>query len=349
MNDKIVVGVASFGMSGRIFHLPLLLHNQAFRVKGVVERMTDEVRQRYPALTVYRSVNTMLDDKEIDLVVVNTPDPTHFELTKRALEAGKHVVVEKPFMQNVEQGEEVLRIGGKSGKRVCVFQNRRWDGDFLTVQRLLREGKLGRVVDYEAHWDRYRNFIQPDTWKEQPLTGAELLYNLGSHLIDQALVLFGKPHAVTAHLKTVRSSGKVNDWFEVRLHYAEVQVSLKSSYLSREPGPRYIVHGDLGSFVKYGIDPQEQALVTGDAPSGLHWGEEEERWWGLLHTESRGTVIREKVKTEPGNYQAFYANVYDCIMRGAEYAVQPEEALNVIRVISAAKRSNDEHRTVSVQ
>jgi scyllo-inositol 2-dehydrogenase (NADP+) len=348
MGDRIGVGVASFGMSGRVFHLPLLLHHGAFRVIGVVERTKSELRRQHPALKVYRSFDDMLADDEIELAVVNTPDQTHYDLAMRALRAGRHVVVEKPFVQTVEQGGEVISLARRAGKRLCVFHNRRWDGDFLTVRRILREGQLGRIVEYEAHWDRYRNAVQSGTWKEERVTGAELLYNLGSHMIDQALVLFGMPREVTAHLHSVRPSGRVNDWFDVRLHYPDLLVSLKASYLVREPGPRYLIHGESGSFVKYGIDPQEQALIGGTAPTSPDWGAEGGEWWGVLHTELGGTVVRQKVETERGRYQSFYDSVRDAIMSGRECAVTPEEALNVIRVITAAMRSNDERRTMPV-
>jgi scyllo-inositol 2-dehydrogenase (NADP+) len=346
MAQKLVVGVASFGMSGRVFHLPLLMHHKAFHVGGIVERTPREAGKLYPQVKIYRSFDEMLHDRRIELVVVNTPDPTHFELARRALEAEKHVVIEKPFMQTTEQCEEVIRVARKGRKEIFVFQNRRWDCDFRTVQKLIRDGRLGRIVEFEANWNRYRNSIQPQSWKEERLTGAELLYNLGSHLIDQAMVLFGIPEAVTAHLGIVRPGGRVNDWFDLRLHYPSVKVNLRASYIAREPGPRYLVHGELGSFVKYGIDPQEQALVQGGAPTVPDWGEEAEEWWGTLHTESDGAVQRLKLKSERGNYQAFYDNVYDCIVSGARCAVAPEEGMNVISVIVAAIKSSEEKRTV---
>lgn len=349
-DHRLVVGVASFGMSGRIFHMPLLTHHKAFRVKSVVERTGDGARTHYPGMRRVTSFDEMVNDPEIDLVVVNTPDPTHYTLAKQSLLAGKHTVVEKPFTQTVKQGRELIALAGKSGKQLCVFHNRRWDGDFLTLQNIVREERLGRLVEYEAHWDRYRNFIQPDTWKERSSAGAGLLYNLGSHLIDQALVLFGMPEALTAHLKAVRTSGEVDDWFEVRLHYGHVQVSLKSSYLVREPGPRYLLHGTLGSYVKYGIDPQEQALAQGGDPTVPDWGKEPEEWWGVLHTDQDGAgAVRRKMETVPGNYGAFYDSVYSSILNGTACAVRPEEALNVISIIAAAQQSNAQRRTVYVE
>jgi len=348
MNRRLVVGVASFGMSGRVFHMPLLSHHKDFRVKSVVERRTDEARKIYPHVTRVRSFDEMVHDPEIDLIVVNTPDSTHYTLAKQSLEAGKHTVVEKPFTQTVEQGRELIALAGKSGEHVCVYHNRRWDGDFLTIRNIVDEKRLGRLVDFEMHWDRFRNYIQPDTWKEQSSSGAGLLYNLGSHLIDQALVLFGMPEAVTAHLAAVRTSGEVDDWFEVRLHYPSVQVSMKSSYLVREPGPRYLLHGTLGSYVKYGIDPQELALAQGGNPTSPGWGKEAEEWWGVLHTEEKGAPVRRKVETVPGNYGAFYDSVREAVIHGTACAVRPEEALNVISIITAAQQSNAQRRTVPV-
>jgi len=349
MNRRLVVGVASFGMSGRIFHMPLLMHHGAFRVKCVVERRKDDARKYYPGVKCVRSFDEMANDPEIDLIVVNTPDSTHYTLARQSLEAGKHTVVEKPFTQTVEQGRELIALARKSGKQLCVFHNRRWDGDFLTIRNIVRKGLLGRLVDYETHWDRYRNYIQPDTWKERSSAGGGLLYNLGSHLIDQALVLFGVPEAVTAHLKAVRTSGEVDDWFEVRLHYPSVQVSLKSSYLVREPGPRYLLHGTHGSYVKYGIDPQELALAQGGDPTSPDWGKEAEEWWGVLHTEEEGAGVRRKMETVSGNYGAFYDSVQEAITHGTDCAVKPEEALNVISIIKAAQQSSSQRRTVPVE
>ena len=346
MAHQVNVGVASFGLSGRVFHLPLLACHQGFRVAGIVERSTNEAEKKYPQVTVYRSFEAMIQNPQIELVVINTPDATHFDLTSRALDAGKHVVVEKPYMQSVAQCAEVARLSERRRRKIFVFQNRRWDGDFLTVRKVIQGGRLGPIVEFEANWDRYRNFIQPQTWKEERSTGAELLYNLGSHLIDQALVLFGHPGAVTAHLGIVRPAGRVSDWFDVRLHYPSTKVSLRGSYLACEPAPRYVIHGQHGSFVKQGIDPQEKALAEGELPTATDWGKEEEEWWGILHTEKNGNVIREKHPTERGRYLSFYDSVYDSITSGAPCAVTPEEATNVIRVIAAAIRSHDEMQTV---
>jgi scyllo-inositol 2-dehydrogenase (NADP+) len=346
MSPVINVGIASFGMSGQIFHGPLLASNSNFRIKRIVERKRDEARKRYRDIETTRSFDELLKDNEISLVVVNTPDQTHYRFAKQALRAGKNVIVEKPFTQEVGQASELVALAQKQEKMLTVFQNRRWDGDFLTLQRIVNGRVLGRIVEFEARWDRYRNYVQADTWKEESSSGAGLLFNLGSHLIDQALVLFGLPAAVTAHTSIVRSGGQVDDWFDVRLHYEQVNVALRASYLVREQGPRYALHGTLGSFVKYGIDPQEEALKHGGSPTASDWGKEPEEWWGILHTEKEGIVSRSKVETQPGNYGGFYDNVYRHLALGEDLAVKPEEALQDIRIIEAAKRSSSEGRRV---
>jgi scyllo-inositol 2-dehydrogenase (NADP+) len=344
LDDTIGVGLAAFGMSGRVFHAPLLKNNPHFRIRRVMERSNNEANRFLPGIPVSPSFDELLSDQSIQVIVVNTPDSSHYALAKESLEAGKHVVVEKPITQTSAQAEELIGLAGRARRVLTVFQNRRWDGDLLTVQKLLREGVLGRLVDYEAHWDRYRNFIQQGTWKERTDSGTGLLQNLGSHLIDQALVIFGLPEAVTAHLRVVRTGGSVTDWFHIRLHYPSVGVVLSSSYLAREPSPRFVLHGTLGSFVKHGMDPQEQALAGGGVPGSEGWGTEPEAAWGTLTTE--GTPEKRKVETLPGNYMAFYNNLYDCIARSGEIAVKPEEATDVIRIIEAAQKSDTEGRTV---
>jgi predicted dehydrogenase len=346
MDHTIGVGIASFGLSGRAFHAPLLRHHRNFAIKRILERNRNDARTLYPDAIISRSFEDLLGDDEIELVVVNTPDQTHFEFARKTLLAGKHVVVEKPFTQTVAQGEELIALAREKGLMLTVFHNRRWDGDFLTVQEIIKKKMLGRLVDFESHFDRYRYAIQPDTWKERADAGAGLIYNLGSHMVDQALVLFGMPEAVTAQTRIVRPRGEVEDWYDIKLHYHDLNVCTKSSYLVRELGPRYILHGTLGSFIKHGLDPQEEALKQGQTAGGADWGKESQEWWGLLNTEVNGALRKVIVETKPGNYSAFYDGVYDCIVHRTNPPVKAEEALNVIRIIEAAKRSNQERRTI---
>jgi Predicted dehydrogenases and related proteins len=346
MEERITVGIASFGMSGKVFHAPLVSHHKNFRIKRIVERSKDEARMLYPNILLSRSIDDLLQDSEIEVIIVNTPDPTHYKLAKQCLDAGKHVIVEKPFTQTVLQGNELIELAQQKGKILSVFQNRRWDGDFLTVQHILDEKLLGRLVDYEAHFDRYKNIVPQNTWKERASSGTGALYNLGSHMIDQALVLFGMPEAVTGILKIMRTGGEVDDWYDIILHYPHVNVNLKTSLLVKEPGPRYILHGTQGSFLKWGLDPQEEAFKQGKNPNDRDWGRESEEWWGTLNTEKEGITHQRKYETLPGNYSAFYDALYESIAHGKELPVKPEEALNVIRIIEAVQKSSKTRTTI---
>ena len=340
--------LASFGMSGLVFHGPLLYADNCFELSKVLERTKSESVKKYPEVELVRSFDELCNDDSIELIVVNTPDHTHYELCKKALECQKHVVVEKPFTQKYAESLELIELAEKKNLLLTVFQNRRWDGDFLTVKKVVENKLLGRLVSYEAHFDRFRNYIQPDTWKEDSLTGTGTLFNLGSHLIDQALVLFGKPDAVTADIRALRSNSIIDDTFELWLHYPDIRVSLSASYLVREPGPRYTLHGTEGSFLKWGIDPQEGDLKKGTVPGTKGWGEEPESEFGLLNTTLQGKDVKEKLATIPGNYPTFYANLYRAIRHGEKLAVDPYEAAMVTKIIEAAFLSHKEKRAVAV-
>ena len=346
MNDRIITGLASYGMSGKVFHAPLISCHPGYYLKSIVQRHGKESSEKYPWIHVAGSIEEIISDKEISLVVINTPDNTHVSFAKQALMAGKHVVVEKPFTINVSEGEELLHLAREQNKVLTVFHNRRWDGDFLTVKNVIEKNLLGRLVEYEAHFDRYKDKVPEHSWKEDRPFGGGLLYNLGSHLIDQALVLFDMPKAVTSDIRTFRPEGRIDDFFELILHYSDKRVMLKSSYLTREQGPRFQLHGTKGSFLKYGTDPQEESLKNGQLPNSTEWGKEQKDTWGILHTEINGTVIREKLETIPGNYLDFYSELYDSVKRGKQNPVSPEDAIRVIRIIESAVLSNKEHRTI---
>jgi scyllo-inositol 2-dehydrogenase (NADP+) len=331
--------IASFGMSGKVFHGPLLHAHAHFKLAKILERNREESRALYPETDLVRAFDALCKDDSIELIVVNTPDHTHTALVRKALTSGKHVVVEKPFTLCSKEALELCELAEENKLVLSVFQNRRWDGDFLTVKKVLENKWLGRLVSYESHFDRYRNFIQPDTWKEDSSTGSGTLYNLGSHMLDQALQLFGKPLSVFADVRTMRTGSKVDDSFDVWLEYPDVKVLVRGSYLVKEAGPRYILHGTEGSFLKWGIDPQEEALKNGRLPGTADWGKEPESDWGLLNTSSKGKDSRTKIETLPGNYLAYYDNVYQAIRHGKPLAVTAREAALVIRVIEAALES----------
>ncbi len=344
----IKTGIASYGMSGLVFHAPLLHVNPGFEMLKIVERSYKGSKERYPDVHVVRSFDELINDEQLELIIVNTPDATHFDYSKKALEAGKHVVVEKPFTMNSDEARKLIALAKKQDRLLSVFQNRRWDGDYLTVKKVIQEELLGRLVSFESHFDRYRNFIQSNTWKEEPNVGAEIVYNLGAHMIDQAYDLFGKPIGVFAEIGIQRTNGKVDDFYNIVLKYDKLNVNLKSSYLVREEGPRYIVHGTEGSFLKWGIDPQEADLKAGKYPDVLDWGKEPKKLWGKLNSELNGLHFTGRIETIPGNYQAYYDNVYEVIRNGAELTVKPEQSLSVIRIIEAAIESNRSGNLVSV-
>jgi scyllo-inositol 2-dehydrogenase (NADP+) len=347
MGNEIRVGLVGYGMAGRVFHAPVIGAVPGLRLTTVVERRTDDSSKRYPWVRVVRGAAELFDDDEVDLVVVATPTDTHFDLAKRALLAGKHVVVDKPFTTTTERAAELIELARHRGLILSVFHNRRWDGDFLTVRRLLGRGLLGRLVEFESHFDRFRSALRPGAWREEDGAGGGILYDLGVHLADQALVLFGPPSAVTADVRIQRDGAKADDCFEVILHYDRLKVTLKSTMLARTPGPRFLLHGTQGSFVKHGLDPQEDALKAGRTPDEPGWGEEAGEHWGALDTEVDGLRVAGKVETLPGCYQAFYQNVLDAIAGRAELAVRPEEAALTIRVVELARRSHEEKRTVA--
>jgi scyllo-inositol 2-dehydrogenase (NADP+) len=315
----------------------------------IVERRPRGAKDRYPEVEVVPDFQALLRDEELELVVVNTPEHTHVELARQALQAGKHVVVEKAFTPTVTEAQELIDLARQQGKILSVYQNSRWNGDFLTIQKILANQLLGQLVEYEAHFDRFRNFIQENSWKEDPKPGIGVLYNLGSHLIDQALVLFGWPQALWAQLRTIRPGGKVVDSFELLLLYQGLKVTLKSSYLVREPGPRYTLHGTQGSFVKFGFDPQEEALNAGRLPSEPGWGQEPPERWGKLNTALNGLHLEAKIETIPGSYLGYYANIHDAIREGKPLAVTAEQARQTIAIIEAAMQSDREGRVVELE
>ncbi len=346
MTKKIATAIASYGMSGKVFHGPSLKVNANFEVTKILERTKTNSVKLFPKATIVKNFEAILEDDTIELVIVNTPDRLHYKMTKQALEAGKHVVVEKPFTHLASEAEELIKLAKSKNLILSVYQNRRWDNDFLTAQKIIQNKMVGRIVEFESHFDRYRTFIAPDTWKEEGDDYIGVLYNLGPHMVDQTLVLFGMPVSVTAHQQIVRIGGKVKDYFDIRLQYKSFAALLKCSYLAKEAGPRFSIHGNDGSFQKWGLDPQEALLKAGVLPVGDDWGKEPESEWGTLNTNLNGVPINGQVETIPGNYSLFYDNIYEAIRNGVELAVKAEEALNVIKILETCLESDKLKKTV---
>lgn len=326
------VALIGYGIAGRVFHAPLLAAVDGLRLRTIVQRRGDEAAARYPEATIARDAEEVFADGRIGLVVIATPNTSHFDLARRALLAGKHVVVDKPFTVAHAEARELIAIARERRRLLTVFHNMRWEGDFMTVRRLLEEGVFGRLVSYEVRFDRFRNVARPHAWRESADPGAGIFYDLGSHLIDEALVLFGKPESVTADVRRERDFGASDDAFEIWMRYPGLKVTLRAGMLVREPTPRYTVRGTAATFVKFGKDPQEADLAAGRSPRDAAWGREPREQWGTLYADGGA----ERIETLPGNYAGFYENVRDAVAGRAALAVDPETAAQTIGIIERA-------------
>jgi len=345
-NSPVNVGLVGFGMAGRVFHAPLIHANPNLRLSHIVQRHGDEAKALYPNAQIVRDVDDLLKIPEVELVVVATPNSTHFQIAASALQAEKHVVVDKPFTITTEDADKLISLSCASGLVLSVFQNRRWDGDFLTVQQILGQKLVGRLVDYESRFDRYRPKVKVGAWREKPEPGSGLLYDIGAHLIDQAVLLFGPPEGIYAETHKLRDGAESVDNFQVHLEYPGLKVVLKAGVLVCEPSPRFVLHGPEGSYVKYGLDPQEDALKQGRVPGEPGWGAEPESSWGTL-TRCMFEPGRKTYPTLPGCYQEYYRNVYGAIRGKEELAVKPEQSREVIRLIELAAQSAREKRVMT--
>ncbi|MEO6290854.1 MAG: Gfo/Idh/MocA family oxidoreductase [Ginsengibacter sp.] len=340
--------LCSFGMSGWVFHAPFIKINPAFNLYAVWERTKNLAQEKHPGIKTYRKLEEMLADEAVELVVVNTPNASHYDYTKKALEAGKHVVVEKPFTVTVAEGKELIALAKTQNKKLSVYQNRRYDSDYRTIKKILDRNVLGPLVDVEMHFDRYKEEPGPKVHKETPGPGTGSLYDLGSHLIDQALQLFGKPEKLFADVQAMRPVSKVDDYFNLLFFYKTFRVRIMSSYAVRELLPGYIFHGLKGSFIKSKTNIQEDMLTAGNTPGQPGWGTETDSEKGLLHTEIDGKVVREYILSERGNYNDYYDGIAEAIRNDKPLPVTAEDGLNVIKIIEAAYKSNQTNCIVEI-
>jgi scyllo-inositol 2-dehydrogenase (NADP+) len=349
MESRIInTALCSFGMSGRVFHAPFLQVHPGFRLYGAWERTSKLAAEKYPGTITFRTLEDMLADDAIELVVINTPNYTHFDYAEQALLAGKHIIVEKPFTNTVQEADALVALAGKQQRKIAVYHNRRYDSDFRTIQKVLQEGVLGNMVEAEFHFDRYREALSPKLHKELPGPGAGALYDLGAHLIDQALQLFGMPQSLFADIASMRPLSQVDDYFEIILYYSSFRVRLKGSYQVREALPGYILHGSKGSFIKPKTDVQETMLQAGQIPGGADWGKEPDTEMGLLHTELNGTISRAYIPSLQGNYGDYYEAVYQAIINDAPMPVSAAEGRQVVHIIETAFRSSKERTVIDL-
>ena len=336
------VGLVGFGFAGRVFHAPMISSVAGLNLRAIVQRRGDDASSLYSNATHVRSVEELLAIPEIQLVVIATPNTSHYSLAKQCLIAGKDVVVDKPFTTTYAEATELVDLARQRGRLLTVYQNRRFDGDFRTISDLLAKNRLGRIVLFESHFDRYRLELRPDAWRERPEAGSGIFFDLGVHLLDQALLLFGPPEAITADIHIERRGGQVDDAFDVLLHYSQMRALLRASMIALAPDLRFLVRGETAAYVKHGIDPQEEVLKRGEVPGGDSWGKEKQESRGVLQSLDGS----ERVETEPGDYRLFYQNVRDTILGKSKIAVTHEQMLNVMRGVELARRSSEERRTV---
>jgi predicted dehydrogenase len=354
--QEIGVAVIGFGLAGRVFHAPFVSAVPGLKLEAIVQRKGDEAGKAYPKARILRSVDEALLDNSISLIVVGTPNETHFDLARRALAAGKHVVIDKPFAASSSEARQLIEIATEKKLVLAPFHNRRWDGDFLTLRKILDSGALGRLVTFESHFDRFRPLPREATWKEASNAANGMLFDLGPHLVDQAVALFGAPQAITASVRRDRDKTEIEDAFDIVLRYPGMLAICRATMLAAEPAPRFLVHGTLGSFRKYGLDPQEPALVGGATVPVMgdsrEWLAEPESAWGTLvvapNPAEPGQLNRTTVKTELGDYRGYYANVRDAILGTSPLAVTPEEGFRVIRLLEMARESSVEGKTLEV-
>ena len=335
------VGLVGFGFASKVFHAPVIRVVEGLRLTTIVQR-SGAPDPRYPDVAFVRSVDELLD-RAIDLVVIATPNTSHHPIAKQCLLAGRHVVIDKPFTTTAAEAEELVQLAKRKQRVVSAYQNRRYVGDFVTLQNLLSDGVLGRVAIFESHFDRFRPELRPTAWREQPHPGSGIWFDLGSHLLDQALVLFGNPRAVAADIRIERAGAAVDDAFDVTLHYPHMRALLRASMLAAAPGPTFAAHGTKGSFIKYGLDPQEAALKSGRTPDEPNWDAEPAERYGQLTTPEETRTVA----TIPSSFTHYYENVRDAILGRAQLAVTPDQALDVMRGLELAVASSQKRCVLS--
>ncbi|KRE48976.1 oxidoreductase [Paenibacillus sp. Soil522] len=345
---KVKVGIIGYGFSGKTFHAPIIQTVEGLEISKIVSSNALKVKEDYPDVQVVPDVEQLFTDPAIDLIVITTPNTTHYPFVKQALLSGKHVVVEKPFVIHSKEAQELIEIAAAQNKIISVYQNRRWDNDFLTVKECLESGVMGEIYSYEAHYDRFRPEVT-SRWREQNMEGSGMLYDLGSHLIDQALHLFGLPETVFGDVMAQRNDSVTDDYFHIILGYGRLRVILHSGSIVKSAGPKFQIHGDKGSFIKYGLDSQENSLKQGKVPGDALWGKDLEKNYGELTVNVGDMQLKGKLETKAGAYESFYNGIYDSIAESKPAPVNAADAMNTIKVIELVKKSSQEKRVVSFE
>ena len=343
----IEVGLVGFGLAGRAFHAPVIRAVPGLHLAAIVQRSGAEAAEKYPDVRIVQSLEELLSMPEIRLVVIATPNDTHYPLARQCLVAGRDVVVDKPFATTLEEAKSLVEIAKETGRLLTVYQNRRYDGDFQAIRKLVMDGTLGRIVRFETAYDRFRPQLKPGAWRETTRPGSGILFDIAPHLIDHALVLFGLPEAVTADVRAERENAAADDAFDITLHYSKgMRAVLRSSILAAAPRPRFVLLGTQGSFVKQTFDPQEMNLRRGDIPADKPWGFEPEENWGVLTVPAGDSFERRRIPSATCDYRDYYANVRDALLGRAALAVTPEYALDIMRMLELARESSRKRCTI---
>ena len=341
-------GICSYGMSGKLFHAPFIEAHPGYELTSIVERHNADSKERYPQAKLYRSVEELCADKDLQLIVVNTPTHLHFEHAKMVLQAGKNMVIEKPFAIHVKEAEELTAMAQKNKLFISVYQNRRYDGDYRAVKDVLEKDLLGEIREVEIRYDRYRPSYGGKQHKEGNMPGAGNLFDLSPHLVDQAIQLFGFPKAIFADLIKMRDDVAVPDYFELLFYYDRLRVRLKATVIARESTYAYVIHGMKGTFLQHRSDMQEQQLLAGVKPSLESWCPAPASPDGLLHTEINGEVVRKETTSSPGNYMGYYDDVYKALTGQGLNPVPAADGIKNTRIIEAAQESMKEGKVISL-
>ena len=343
MSDNIRVGLIGYGYAGKTFHAPLIAGTPGMALAAVSSSDATKVHADWPSVPVVSEPKHLFNDPNIDLIIIPTPNDTHFPLAKAALEAGKHVVVDKPFTVTLSQARELDALAKSLGRLLSVFHNRRWDSDFLTVKRLLSEGTLGEILFFESHFDRFRPQVR-NRWREQAGPGSGIWYDLAPHLLDQAVNLFGLPVSMTVDLAQLRPGAQTTDYFHAVLSYPLRRIVLHGTMVAAAESARYIIHGTRGSYVKFGLDPQEDRLKNGERLPQEDWGYDMRD--GVVTRVEGEELVEETLLTIPGNYPAYYAAIRDALNGTGENPVPASQAIQIMELIELGIESAKHRATL---
>ncbi|EPC2527430.1 oxidoreductase [Providencia stuartii] len=345
MSAPIKVGIVGYGYASKTFHAPFIATLPGYELTAISSSNLDKVTADWPDVEVVSSPEQLFANPEIELVIIPTPNDTHYPLASQALAAGKHVVVDKPFTVTVEEAQSLQQQAQQAGKLLSVYHNRRWDAGYLTLKKLFADGCLGDIKYYESHFDRYRP-VTRQRWREAAVAGGGIWYDLGPHLLDQALQFFGKPASITADLGMIRPGAEAVDYFHVLLHYPDKKVVLHATTVAAAESPLYVIHGMKGSYVKYGLDSQEENLKNGLLPTHENWGIDQRN--GVVTLSQGDALISQEWQNEKGNYGGYYLAIHEAIRHGAANPVQPQEAIEIMKLIEAGILSDKQKRTVTL-